>query len=345
MSYQVTLEPSGHQFIVEDDETILEAALREGFALPYGCRNGACGTCKGKVLAGDVDHGAHSPNALKDAEKTRGLALFCRAKPLSDLTIEAREIGAARDIVVKTLPCRVERLEKRTDDVMVMKIKLPASERLQFLAGQYIDILLKDGRARSYSLANPPHDDALLELHIRHVPGGLFSSHVFSTLKERDILRLKGPLGSFFIREDSDKPMIFVAGGTGFAPAKAMLEHAFAARMDREMVLYWGVRALKDLYMAELALQWQAEHPNFSFVPVLSNPQPDDRWQGRTGLVHEAVLADFSDLSGYQVYVCGAPAMVDSARASFVATRKLPEDEFFADSFVYAADAETAPAA
>ncbi len=345
MSYQVTLEPSGHQFIVEDDETILEAALREGFALPYGCRNGACGTCKGKVLAGDVDHGAHSPNALKDAEKTRGLALFCRAKPLSDLTIEAREIGAARDIVVKTLPCRVERLEKRTDDVMVMKIKLPASERLQFLAGQYIDILLKDGRARSYSLANPPHDDALLELHIRHVQGGLFSSHVFSTLKERDILRLKGPLGSFFIREDSDKPMIFVAGGTGFAPAKAMLEHAFAARMDREMVLYWGVRALKDLYMAELALQWQAEHPNFSFVPVLSNPQPDDRWQGRTGLVHEAVLADFSDLSGYQVYVCGAPAMVDSARASFVATRKLPEDEFFADSFVYAADAEAAPAA
>jgi CDP-4-dehydro-6-deoxyglucose reductase len=345
MPYQVTVQPSGHQFTVQDDETVLEAALREGFSLPYGCRNGACGACKGKVLAGQLDYGVHSANALKDEEKTQGRALFCRAKPLSDLTIEAKEIGAARDIVVKTLPCRVEKLEKRADDVMVMKIKLPANERLQFLAGQYIDFQLKDGRSRSYSLANPPHDDALLELHIRHVPGGLFSGHVFSTMKERDILRLKGPLGSFFIREDSDKPMIFIAGGTGFAPAKAMLEHAFAAHLDREMVLYWGARSLKDLYMVELPLQWLAEHPNFSFIPVLSTPQPEDQWAGRTGLVHEAVLADFADLSDYQVYACGAPAMVDSARASFVRSRKLPEDEFFADSFVYAADAETAPTA
>jgi len=224
-------------------------------------------------------------------------------------------------------------------------IKLPANERLQFLAGQYIDFQLKDGKTRSYSLANPPHDDALLELHIRHVPGGLFSDQVFTTLKERDILRLKGPLGSFFIREDSDKPMIFIAGGTGFAPIKGMLEHAFAEHTDRELVLYWGVRALKDLYMAELPQQWLAERPNFSFIPVLSNPQPGDQWQGRTGLVHQAVLADFADLSGYQVYACGAPAMVDSARDSFVKTRNLPEEEFFADAFTYAADTETAPAA
>ncbi len=344
MPHQVTLQPSGHQFTVEDDETILEAALREGFSLPYGCRNGACGACKGKVLSGLLDHGAHSPNALKDEDKAQGRALFCRARPLSDMVIEAREIGAARDIVVKTLPCRVEKLEKRADDVMVMKIKLPANERLQYLAGQYIDFQLKGGKSRSYSLANPPHDDALLELHIRHVPGGLFTDQVFSTLKERDILRLKGPLGSFFIREDSDKPMIFIAGGTGFAPIKGMLEHAFAERTDRDLVLYWGVRSLKDLYMAELPQQWLAEHPNFSFIPVLSQPEPGDRWQGRTGLVHEAVLADFADLSGYQVYACGAPAMVDSAREAFTQTRGLPEDEFFADAFVYAADAETAPA-
>ena len=345
MPYQVSIQPSGHQFTVQDDETILEAALREGFALPYGCRNGACGACKGKVLAGQLDYGVHSANALKDEEKVRGLALFCRAKPLSDLSIEVKEIGAAKDIVVKTLPCRVEKLEKRADDVMLVKIKLPANERLQFLAGQYIDFQLKDGRARSYSLANPPHDDALLELHIRHVPGGLFSDQVFTTLKERDILRLKGPLGSFFIREASDKPMIFIAGGTGFAPIKGMLEHAFAAHLDRELVLYWGVRSLKDLYMAELPQRWLAEHPNFSFIPVLSEPQPGDQWQGRTGLVHEAVLTDFADLSGYQVYASGAPAMVDSARDSFVKTRRLPEDEFFADAFVYAADAETASVA
>ncbi|MFN3750994.1 MAG: CDP-6-deoxy-delta-3,4-glucoseen reductase [Thiobacillus sp.] len=340
MPHQVTIQPSGHRFSVEDDETLLEAALREGFALPYGCRNGACGACKGKVLAGQVDYGTYSASALKDEDKVQGRALFCRARPLSDLVIEAREIGAAKDIVVKTLPCRVEKLEKLADDVMRMKIKLPANERLQFLAGQYIDFQLKDGRTRSYSLANAPHDDALLELHIRHVPGGLFTDQVFSTLKERDILRLKGPLGSFFLREDSDKPMIFVAGGTGFAPIKSMIEHAFATHLDREMVLYWGVRSLKDLYLAALPQQWQAEHPNFSFVPVLSAPLPQDRWQGRTGLVHDAVLADFVDLAGCQVYASGAPAMVDAARDAFLRTRNLPEDEFFADAFVYAADTE-----
>ncbi len=345
MPYHVTIQPSGHQFTVGDDETILEAALREGFALPYGCRNGACGACKGTVLSGTLDYGAYSPTALKDEEKAQGRALFCRARPQSDLVIEAKEIGATKDIVVKTLPCRVEKLEKRADDVMLVKIKLPANERLQFLAGQYVDFQLKDGRARSYSLANPPHDDALLELHIRHVPGGLFTDRVFTTLKERDILRLKGPLGSFFIREDSDKPMLFIAGGTGFAPIKGMLEHAFAEHTERELILYWGVRSLKDLYMAELPQQWQAERPNFSFIPVLSDPAPEDRWQGRTGFVHDAVLADFADLSGYQVYACGAPVMVDSAREAFTRTRGLPEDEFFADSFVYAADAETAPAA
>ena len=342
MPYQVTVQPSGHQFSVNDDETILEAALREGFSLPYGCRNGACGACKGKVLAGQVDYGQHSPNALKDDEKVQGRALFCRAKPLSDMSIEVKEIGAAKDIVVKTLPCRVEKLDRLANDVMRMKIKLPANERLQFLAGQYVDFQLKDGRVRSYSLANPPHDDALLELHVRHVPGGLFTDQVFSSLKERDILRLKGPLGSFFIREDSDKPMLFIAGGTGFAPIKGMLEHAFAAHWDREMVLYWGVRSLKDLYMAELPQQWQAEHPHFTFIPVLSDPEPDDAWTGRTGFVHQAVLDDFADLSGYQVYACGAPVMVDAARESFAQTRGLPEDEFFADSFVYAADAEAA---
>lgn len=340
MSHQVSIQPSGHQFTVNPDETILEAALREGIALAYGCRNGACGSCKGTVVSGTLDYGVYKETALKPEEKAAGRALFCRAKPLSDVVIEAKEVGAAKDILIKTLPCRVEKLEKRADDVMVMKIKLPATERLQFLAGQYIDFLLKDGKSRSYSLANPPHDDALLELHVRHIEGGLFSGRVFSELKERDILRLKGPLGSFFIREESDLPMIFVAGGTGFAPIKGMLEHAFATHIDRQMVLYWGVRALRDLYMAELPLQWQRERPNFSFIPVLSDPAPDDHWQGRTGYVHDAVLADFADLSGYQVYACGAPVMVDSAHGAFTAQRGLREDAFFADSFVYAAELE-----
>lgn len=339
MSYRITVQPSGHEFTVLPDETILEAALREGVGLAYGCRNGMCGSCKGTVVAGELDYGIYKESALTPEEKAAGKALFCRARPLSDMTLQAKEVGGAKDVVIKTLPCRIESLDKRADDVMIVKIKLPAAERLQFLAGQYIEFLLKDGITRSYSLANAPHDDALLELHIRHMPGGVFTEQVFSTLKARDILRLKGPLGSFFIREDSDLPMIFVAAGTGFAPIKGMLEHVFATRMDREMVLYWGVRARKDLYLGDLPTQWQREYPNFSFIPVLSHPAPEDAWQGRTGFVHEAVLADFTDLSGYQVYACGAPVMVDSAHGAFTAHRGLAESHFFADSFVTAADA------
>ena len=342
MPHQITLEPSGHTFTVENGETILNAALREGFALPYGCRNGACGSCKGKILKGEVDYGHYQANALKDEEKTQGKALFCRARPLTDLVLEVREIGAAKDIHIRTLPCRVQKMEKLADDVMVLQLKLPANERLQFLAGQYLDFLLKDGRRRSYSIANPPHDDNLIELHIRHLPGGHFSDRVFTEMKEKDILRLEGPLGSFFLREASDKPMIFLAGGTGFAPIKAMLLHAFASASLRPMVLYWGVRSRKDLYMGELPVAWQREHANFSFIPVLSEPRPDDAWIGRIGYVHEAVLEDFPDLSGYQVYACGAPAMVDAARQSFTRSRALPEEEFYADSFVNAAASEEA---
>ncbi len=340
MPHQITLEPSGHAFTAEDGETILNAALREGFALPYGCRNGACGSCKGKILKGEVDYGHYQAGAFKDEEKAQGKALFCRARPLTDVVLEVREIGAAKDIHIRTLPCRVQKMEKLADDVMVLQLKLPANERLQFLAGQYLDFLLKDGRRRSYSIANPPHDDNLIELHIRHLPGGHFSDRVFTEMKEKDILRLEGPLGSFFIREDSDKPMIFLAGGTGFAPIKAMLLHAFASATPRPMALYWGVRSRKDLYLGDLPVAWQQEHANFSFIPVLSAPRPEDAWIGRTGYVHEAVLADFKDLSGCQVYACGAPAMVEAARQSFTRTRGLPEEEFYADSFVNAAGSE-----
>ncbi len=333
MSYQVTIRPSGHQFTAEAGETVLEAALREGFALPYGCRNGACGACKGRLLEGRVDYGEYQEGSLTEDDRKRGYALFCAAEPLSDLTIEVKEVGAAKDIPVKTLPCRVERMERLADDVMAVWLKLPANERLQYLPGQYVDFLLKDGRRRSFSLANAPEEDALLELHIRHVPGGAFTGHVLQTMKVKDILRIHGPLGSFFLRE-SDKPAIFVAGGTGFAPIKAILGHVFHHRTERQLVLYWGARALKDLYQPGLPAQWQQAHANFGFIPVLSEPRPEDRWGGRTGLVHEAVLADFADLSGYQVYACGAPGMVEAARRDFIA-RGLPEDEFYSDAFAF----------
>ncbi len=338
MSYQVTIQPSGHQFTVESGQTILEAALDAGFALPYGCRNGACGACKGKILAGEVDYGEHQEETLTLEEKNRGHALFCCARPLCDLVIEAKEVSAAKDIPVKTLPCRVERLERLCHDVMGIWLKLPSSERLQFLPGQYIDFLLKDGKRRSFSLANAPEDDALLELHARHVPGGYFTDHIFNAMKVKDIMRINGPLGSFFLRE-SDKPAIFVAGGTGFAPIKSILAHAFHHQVDRQMVLYWGARSLRDLYLPDLPAQWQQAHANFSFIPVLSQPAPEDHWTGRTGLVHEAVLADFTDLSGYQVYACGAPPMVAAARKDFTA-RGLPAEEFYSDSFEFQAGAQ-----
>jgi len=339
MSFQITIQPSGHSFTPEADETILEAALRHGFTLPYGCRNGACGSCKGKVLSGQVDYGDYQPSTLTEEEMAQGLALFCAAKPLSDLVIECREVGATKDIQVKTIPCRVQKLEKIGGDVALLNLKLPASERLQFLAGQYIDILLKDGKRRSFSLANAPHDDEFLQLHIRHVTGGTFSEYVFSQMQEKAILRFEGPLGTFFLREDSDKPIVLLATGTGFAPIKSIVEHAFHSGITRPMALYWGARQLSDIYMYDLPQQWQSQHANFKFVPVLSQPAAEDNWQGRLGHVQDCVLQDFGDVSGLEVYACGSPAMVEEAHRKLVASG-LPNEEFFSDAFTFARDAK-----
>jgi CDP-4-dehydro-6-deoxyglucose reductase len=340
MPFQITIKPSDHSFACPDGETVLAAAMAADLMLPYGCRNGACGTCKGKVLEGRIDAGPVQASTLTPDEQQQGYALFCCAKPLSDLVIEVREVRRAGDIRIRKLPCRVESIDKPAPDVAIVRLKLPANERLQFLAGQYIDLLLKDGRRRSFSLATAPHDDALLELHIRHIPGGHFSGQLFNEFKGREILRFEGPLGTFFLREDSDKPIIFVAGGTGFAPIKGVIEHALHHHVDatRPMVLYWGVRAKRDLYLPELPGKWQQASRNFTFIPVLSDPAPGDEWPGRTGFVHQAVLDDFADLSGYQVYACGGPAMIDVARKSFTETRGLPPDAFFADSFTYAVE-------
>ncbi|MBU0753157.1 MAG: CDP-6-deoxy-delta-3,4-glucoseen reductase [Gammaproteobacteria bacterium] len=335
MPFNITLQPSGHSFSAADSEPVLQSALDAGFGLPYGCRNGACGACKGKVLSGSVDYGAAQEHALSLAERAEGMALFCCAKPLSDLVLEVKEIGAVKDIPVKIMPCRVQHMEKLADDVMLLTLKLPTNERLQFLAGQYIEFLLKDGKRRAFSLANAPHDDELLQLHVRLIPGGTFTDHVFHAMHEKEILRFEGPHGSFFLREDSDKPIILVAAGTGFAPIKGVVEHAIHNGITRPMTIYWGARNSAGLYMRDLPMQWAAAHAHIQYVPVLSEPESEDVWSGRTGLVHEAVLADFPDLSGHQVYACGAPAMIDAAKHDFVA-QGLPADEFFADMFSFA---------
>jgi CDP-4-dehydro-6-deoxyglucose reductase, E3 len=335
---RVRLEPSGHEFDVAPGETLLEAALRQAIGLPYGCRNGACGACKGILRSGELEYGEYQERALHPNEKAAGKALTCCTHPLTDIVFEVRELTGAKDLAIRTMPARVEKLERAADDVAILYLKLPTGERLQFLAGQYIDILLKDGKHRSFSLANAPHDDQFLQLHIRNTPGGAFSRYVFEEMKERAILRFEGPLGTFYLREDSDKPMIFVAGGTGFAPIKAQIEHCFHHGVDRPMVLYRGVRSLRDLYLRELPEGWQRDHANFTYIPVLSDPLPEDGWQGRTGFVHQAVLDDFADLAGYQVYACGAPAMTDIARQTFVGERALPEDEFYCDAFTPSVD-------
>ena len=335
--HTVTVQPLGRSFKVEEGESVLAAALREGLVLPYSCQSGACGTCKGRIVSGSVDYGTYQARMLTDVEKAAGKALLCQAKPLSDLVIEARTVAVGAGIQIKRLPCRVQKIERVADDVVILQLKLPASERLQFLAGQYIEFLLKDGAKRSFSVAKPPHAADLIELHVRRVAGGEFTAHVFERMKERDILRFEGPYGTFFLREDSRKPIVFVASGTGFAPVKAVIEDALEKKVARPMTLYWGGRRPKDLYMNSLAEGW-AQKGLLKYVPVISDALPEDNWTGRTGFVHRAVMQDFPDLSGHQVYACGVPVMVDSARKDFVEQCRLPEDEFYADSFTTQAD-------
>ncbi|MCB1937754.1 MAG: CDP-6-deoxy-delta-3,4-glucoseen reductase [Rhodocyclaceae bacterium] len=340
MPLKLTILPGDHQLDISADQTLLEAAIAAGLMLPYGCRDGVCGKCKGKVLSGAVDYGTHSPDTLTEADKAAGLALFCCAKPREDVVIECRGVTRADDIPVKKLPCRVEAMTLAAPDVMVLKLRLPATEQFAFRAGQYVDILLPGNKRRSFSMANPPANANHIELHIRHVPDGFFTTRVFTQMKVRDILRFEGPLGSFYLREDSDAPIVLLAGGTGFAPIKALVEHAIGAGITRPMTLYWGSRDPAGLYMAALAAQWAATLPWFKFVPVVSDKSPEDGWDGRTGLVHAAVMADLPDLSAYQVYACGAPPMIDTARSEFASHCGLPEDQFFADAFSYALDAQ-----
>jgi CDP-4-dehydro-6-deoxyglucose reductase len=341
MSFQVTLQPSGHTFTVEPDSTILQAAIAQGVGLPYGCRDGACGSCKSRLLAGHVVHRTHQAKALGEAEEAQGLILTCCSTPQSDLVIECREVVGAGQFAVQKMPTRVLAMTRAAPDVMVLRLQLPTNAVFQYHAGQYVEFILRDGARRSYSMANassrlgsPPS----IELHLRHMPGGQFTDQVFGTMKEKDILRMEGPFGSFFLREDSDKPMVLLASGTGFAPIKALIEHMQDKGIRREAVLYWGARRPADLYLHDWAVQAAAGMPNLHYVPVLSEATAEDAWRGRTGFVHHAVMQDLPDLGAHQVYACGVPVMVDAARRDFIARCGLPADEFHADSFTSQAD-------
>ena len=343
MSYRVVVRDSDLAFTTMADESILEAGLRQGINLPYGCRNGACGACKTLVTEGRVDHDGADPATLTDDEKAQGFTLLCCARAESDIEIVCREVAASA-IPAKTFPARIEAMDRLASDVMRIALRIPATERLQFLAGQYLEILLKNGERRAFSMANPPHDDALIELHVRHVPGGEFTDQVFATMKVRDILRVHGPLGSFTLDEKSERPIVCVAGGTGFAPIKAIIEHALHTGCTRPIRLYWGARDRAGLYAIALAERWAREHAQLHFVPVLSEPAAGDDWAGRRGLVHEAVIDDLGDsgqLAASDVYICGAPAMISAAREDFTTRCGLPAERFFADAFTFAHGTES----
>jgi len=331
MSYKVKLSPSGHEFSVGKDVTILHAAIDQNIGLPYGCRNGLCGRCVAQLLEGEVNYPDGRPERL--AEEAEDACLPCKAVPGSNISLQVREAELAAEIKARLMPCRVAKVEHLAHDVVRLYLKLPEGQRLQFMAGQYLDFLLADGKRRAFSIANAPHDDDFIELHIRHVDGGVFTDWVFEQMQEKAILRIEAPLGSFTLDESSARPMLFIGGGTGFAPLKGQIEHAAHSGLNKAIKLYWGVRAQRDLYLPDLPQQWAENDPQFDYVPVLSEPDAD--WDGRSGWVHDAVLEDIADLAAYDVYMAGPPPMINAARKAFL-ERGLPAEQLFYDSFEYA---------
>jgi CDP-4-dehydro-6-deoxyglucose reductase len=334
--HTVTLKSSDRQFSVADGETVLEAAQRAGVALPYSCRSGVCGSCKATLLQGHCEYPRNPPLALSASALAHRAVLLCQAVPTSDLLLEAREVTSVEDIARRQLGMVVTDKWQLAADVTGLRL-LPAhgERRLNRLPGQYVDVLLEEGKRRPFSIANGPQADGMIELHVRHVAGGGFTSWVNDALKVGDHLRIEGPLGTFVPREDSERPMLFMAGGTGFAPVKAIVEHFIALGTRRPMQLYWGARTAADLYMRALAERWARELPNLQFHAVVS--EPEQAAGLRTGLVHEAVLDDRPDLSGHDLYMSGPPAMIDAAHPLFL-NAGLPEERLYYDSFEYAPD-------
>jgi NAD(P)H-flavin reductase/ferredoxin len=330
MPFQISVANTEYRFPCEPEESVLDAAQRAGLEIPYSCRKGVCGTCKGRLVAGEAR--AYAGDALAPSERAAGQVLFCNTRPRADLIIAPRSISKADPFARKIITARVFRLARLADDVMFVHLRFPAGTRVRFKAGQHLNLILANGERRDFSMANPPRESDGAQLHIRHVPGGAFTDYVFNELKCGDTLKLEIPFGDFTLRE-SDKPILFVAGSTGLAPIKSIIEDMFNKGIERRMTLYWGARQRSGLYSG-LPERWQAEHPHFDYVPVLSDAEVTGI---RHGLVHEAVLADHPSLAPFQAYVCGVPAMTNAARRDFLAAG-LPADEFYCDAFTTKAD-------
>jgi CDP-4-dehydro-6-deoxyglucose reductase len=337
MAFDIVNQKNGKSFEAKDSETLLSAALRQSHLYAYSCRSGRCGSCKAKLISGLVNPGTFSETALTSVEKDSGMILLCQSAAQSNLTIEIEEIAGGEAIEIRTMPCRVTALNKLNHDVIQLHLRLPPSETFVYIAGQYIDILLADGRRRSFSVANRPELNNPLELHIRHVPDGYFTHQVFGSLAVNDLLRFQGPYGTFFLRDSPNLPAVLVAGGTGLGPIKAILEEAFYENVEREFHLFWGARARRDLYLHDKLGQWATEHANLTYTPVLSEPLTNDKWPGEMGWVHESVLNTFTDLSEVEVYASGPPPMIEASYTAFI-NHGLPTQRFFFDSFEFALD-------
>ena len=341
--HTVRIEPHGRTLTVAAGQPVLEAALAAGLNLPHSCKSGHCSSCRARLVAGEIGYPSGRPPGISPEEERSGQILLCQARAQSDLTVEARLIASVADVEIKTLPCRIAGLTALAPDVMQVLLRLPAVERLRFHAGQYLDVLLPGGRRRSFSIASPPHDSDLLELHVRRVSGGGFTERLFGAgavdaqLVMGSLLRIEGPIGQFSYREGAG-PVLMLAGGTGFAPLKSMLRHALEAGGERDIHLYWGARHAHDIYEQTRVLEWVQRHSRLKFTAVLSEPTATEASHSRVGFVHEAVLADHPDLSCFEVYAAGPPAMIEALRASFP-RHGLPAGRLYFDSFDYAPDA------
>lgn len=340
MPFEVTLQPSGNQFTVPEGTAILKAGHDADIPLPYSCRAGACRTCRGRIVEGQVDYGHVHPTYLPLEEREQGYALLCQAQPLSNLVIEVQELDIMGNIRARICPGRVMEMRRVASDVMIVRINLPMNEDVKFLAGQFVEFVLANGERRAYSIASAPSIAGVtsIELHVRHTPGGLFTDYVFDGMQVHDLVRMELPQGTFFLREDSDKPIVLLASGTGFAPMKSILQYAQQKEIKRPMTFYWGARTRADLYEMDWVERYAAANEGFQFIPVVSDATPECGWSGRTSFVHRAVMEDFPDLSKHQVYACGAPIVIESAKRDFAEQCAMPPQEFFADSFLDAGD-------
>ncbi len=318
MHYTVHIKPSGYNLSVKASESILTAALRQGYQFPHDCENGVCGTCKGKLIEGQVEYDETILPGLTEEEREAGYALFCSAKPLSDLIIQMDGVIGPEQLPIKKLTYTVQTLQQLTATIYQAILLPPADEFIAHHAGQYIEILHRDASPRPFSIANAPvSDNKQLEFHIRYQPDNPYTAELLHAIQTTGQLRLKGPFGSCILRREPDYPMILVAGGTGFAPAKALIEQALAEGTQQPIYLYWGVRKTDDFYMSELVERWVKYCPNFHFIPVLSGKNAGEKWRGRHGWVHEAVLQDHPDLSRFHVYASGPTEMVFAALHAF----------------------------